>query len=152
MPADSKEEATPARPAFVDRRIELFEQFRAEHEQVQAALPRKEIKVKFGESETTATAFETNVYQAAKAAKVDKKVINRALCAIVRDPSGEPLGVVNGQWDLERPLEQDCSVELCDFESEARCPPQPRPAPLPRPAAASRSTLTRRRPARHQPP
>ena len=139
MPADAKpEEAAPARPAFVDRRIELFEQFRAEHEQVQAALPRKEIKVKFGESETAATAFETNVYQAAKAAKVDKKVINRALCAIVRDPSGEPLGVVNGQWDLERPLEQDCSVELCDFESEARCPPQqPRPAPLPPPSAAA---------------
>ena len=49
---------------------------------------------------------------------MDKKLINGAMCAIVRDTKGEPLGLVDGQWDMERPLEQDCSVELCAFDSE----------------------------------
>ena len=94
--------------------------------EVQAALPRTEITVKFGDKETKATAFETNVFQAAKAANVDKKKINSALCAIVRDTKGEPLGLVEGQWDMERALEQDCSVELCDFSSEVGCATPPR--------------------------
>ena len=64
------------------------------------------------------------MFQAAKAANVDKKLINKALCAIVRDTKGEPLGLVEGQWDMERPLEQDCSVELCDFETKVS-PPAP---------------------------
>jgi hypothetical protein len=101
----------PCAPSNADRYAE-----------VQAALPRTEITVKFGDKEAKATAFETNVFQAAKAANVDKKLINSALCAIVRDTTGAPLGLVEGQWDMERPLEQDCSVELCNFETKASAP------------------------------
>ena len=112
-----------SRPAYLDHRIELFEKFAQDFAEVQAALPRKDIKVTFpqGNKEAVVTSNETNVFQAAKAAGVDKKLINRAICAICRDPSGEPLGLVNGQWDMERPLEVDCSVELKDFESKV-CP------------------------------
>lgn len=98
--------------------------------EVQAALPRTEITIKFGDKEAKGTAFETNVFQAAKAANVDKKLINNSLCAIVRDTNGEPLGLVEGQWDMERPLEQDCSVELCDFETKASAPALSAPACL----------------------
>lgn len=98
--------------------------------EVQAALPRTEITIKFGDKEAKGTAFETNAFQAAKAAGVDKKLINNSLCAIVRDTKGEPLGLVEGQWDMERPLEQDCSVELCDFETKANAPAPSAPARL----------------------
>lgn len=51
--------------------------------------------------------------QAAKAAGVDKKMINSSLLATVHDMNGEPMGVVDGgKWDMERPLTEDCSVQL----------------------------------------
>jgi threonyl-tRNA synthetase len=115
------------RPEYLDHRIELFEKFAQDFAEVQAALPRKDIKVTFpqGDKEAVVTSNETNVFQAAKAAGVDKKLINRAVCAICRDLNGEPLGLVNGQWDMERPLEVDCSVELKDFETKVCTSIQP---------------------------
>ena len=74
----------PKRPEYVDRRIELFEKFAVEAKAKIAAMDKPTITIKFGDKECTGTAFEINVFQAAKAAKVDKKLINAALLAKVR--------------------------------------------------------------------
>ena len=111
------EKETIARPAFIDHRINLFEKFAIEFREAQASEPRKDITIKFGDKETVGQSFETTPFQAATAAKVDKKLLKGAVCAIVRDSNGDPMGLVNGQWDMERPLEADCSIELRDFSS-----------------------------------
>eukprot|EP01052_Picozoa_sp_SAG31_P009692 SAG31_NODE_515_length_14710_cov_6.289097_2_plen_173_part_00 len=111
------------RPAFIDRRIELFEEFKALADQRIAGKERKQIKVIFkteeGEKEAIVTAWDTNVFQAAKAAGVHKKVINSGLLARVHDMNGEPMGVAGeGQWDMERPLVDDCMVEILDWNTD----------------------------------
>jgi hypothetical protein len=124
MPKEPKESAPPGppAPAYVQHRIDLFTKFQKEFAEVTAAMPRSEITVKFPQysKECKGTSLEMNPFQAAKAAGVEKKLITTAMCAIVRDLKGEPMGLVNGQWDMERPLESDCSIELKFFEDEVR--------------------------------
>eukprot|EP01051_Picozoa_sp_SAG22_P014136 SAG22_NODE_1673_length_3836_cov_3.441263_1_plen_545_part_00 len=114
--------AAAVRPAYVDRRIELFEEFAALERARLEAIEKKPIKVTFvtadGDKTCEVPSWETNVFQAAKAAGVIKRTINNALMAKVKDASGNPMGAVaDGSWDMERPLTADCTVELFAWET-----------------------------------
>ncbi|KAF9233915.1 hypothetical protein BU15DRAFT_90186 [Melanogaster broomeanus] len=87
-------------PAYIDQRIELFEKLRAEIPQ-----PREEITITMPDgSERKGTSWETSPMDVAK--EVSKSLSERIVIA-----------KVNGDlWDLERPLEASCKLELLDFE------------------------------------
>ncbi|KAH0612816.1 uncharacterized protein H6S33_009196 [Morchella sextelata] len=98
-------ELEPA-PEFIPHRIQLFEKLKAEYDAEIAAKPREEITVTLpngsvivGKSwETTPAEIARNIAKSL----FEKTVISR----------------VDGQlWDIERPLEKSCSLELLDFEN-----------------------------------
>uniref|UniRef100_A0A8C2BY07 threonine--tRNA ligase n=1 Tax=Cyprinus carpio TaxID=7962 RepID=A0A8C2BY07_CYPCA len=96
-------------PAFVSGRLQLYEQLKKESDALLAerAAGGHSISVQLPDGQTLkATAWVSSPYQLACA-------ISQALadsCVIAR---------VNGElWDLDRPLETDCSLELLRFDHE----------------------------------
>uniref|UniRef100_A0A8C1YBE9 threonine--tRNA ligase n=1 Tax=Cyprinus carpio TaxID=7962 RepID=A0A8C1YBE9_CYPCA len=96
-------------PAFVSGRLQLYEQLKKESDALLAerAVGGHSISVQLPDGQTLkATAWVSSPYQLACA-------ISQALadsCVIAR---------VNGElWDLDRPLETDCSLELLRFDHE----------------------------------
>ncbi|KAH9474803.1 threonyl-tRNA synthetase [Psilocybe cubensis] len=93
------------RPEFFDHRIKMFEELKAEYDAFVAAQPREEITVTMPDgSERKATSWETSPMDVAK--EVSKSLSERIVIAKVD-------GTL---WDLERPLEKSCKLELLDFE------------------------------------
>ncbi|ETW77277.1 hypothetical protein HETIRDRAFT_65578 [Heterobasidion irregulare TC 32-1] len=113
MPKDKKKadaasqhplEMQPA-PAFFDHRIKIFDRLKAEHDAFVAAQPREEIAITLPDgSQRKGTSWETSPMDVAK--EISKSLSERLVIAKVDDVL----------WDLERPLEGPCKLELLDFE------------------------------------
>ncbi|PWY97803.1 threonyl-tRNA synthetase [Testicularia cyperi] len=98
-------EFTP-KPAYFDHRIAMFEKLKAEQDAAFAAKAREPITVTMPDgSQREATSYETSPMDVAKA--ISKSLSERIVIAKVDDQL----------WDLERPLETSCKLELFDFES-----------------------------------
>jgi threonyl-tRNA synthetase len=97
-------ELQPA-PAFFDHRIKIFEKLKAEYDDFVKAQPREEIVITMPDgSERKGKSWETSPMDIAK--EVSKSLSERIVIAKV---DGDV-------WDLERPLEGSCKLELLDFE------------------------------------
>ncbi|KAG2035579.1 hypothetical protein BDR03DRAFT_899737 [Suillus americanus] len=92
-------------PGFFDHRIKLFEELHAKYNEFMKTQPREEIIITMPDgSERKGTSWETSPMDVAK--EVSKSLSERIVIA-----------KVNGDlWDLERPLEASCKLELLDFE------------------------------------
>ncbi|GME22104.1 threonyl-trna synthetase [Neofusicoccum parvum] len=93
-------------PEYLDHRIKIFEELKAKHDADIAAKPREPInitlpdgKIHVGESYVTSPA---DIARGISKSLFERTVISRV--------DGEEL------WDLERPLEKSCTLELLDFE------------------------------------
>ncbi|EPQ51912.1 threonyl-tRNA synthetase [Gloeophyllum trabeum ATCC 11539] len=88
-------------PAFFDHRIKIFEQLKTEYDEWVKSQPRQTIHITLPDgSERQGTSWETSPMDVAK--ELSKSLSER---------------VVDGElWDLERPLERSCNLELLDFE------------------------------------
>ncbi|KAL4076562.1 hypothetical protein V8B97DRAFT_2083075 [Scleroderma yunnanense] len=93
------------RPEYIDHRITMFEELRVEYETFVRSQPRQEITITMPDgSQRKGTSWETSPMDIAK--EVSKSLSERVVIA-----------KVNGElWDLERPLEDSCKVELLDFD------------------------------------
>ncbi|KDQ13759.1 hypothetical protein BOTBODRAFT_44972 [Botryobasidium botryosum FD-172 SS1] len=92
-------------PEFFDHRIKIFDKLKAEHDEWLKNQPRQAISVTMPDgSARQGTSWETSPMDIAK--EISKSLSERVVIA-----------KVNGElWDLERPLEASCSLELLDFE------------------------------------
>ncbi|SNX87565.1 probable THS1 - threonyl tRNA synthetase, cytosolic [Melanopsichium pennsylvanicum] len=98
-------EFTP-KPAYFDHRIAMFEKLKAEQDAEFAAKPRQPITVTMPDGSTRqVTSYDTSPMDIAK--DISKSLSERIVISKVDD----------NLWDLERPLEADCKLELFDFES-----------------------------------
>lgn len=98
-------EFTP-KPAYFDHRIAMFEKLKAEQDAEFAAKPRQPITVTMPDGSTRqGTSYETSPMDIAK--EISKSLSERIVISKVDDTL----------WDLERPLQGDCKLELFDFES-----------------------------------
>ncbi|GAC98443.1 threonyl-tRNA synthetase [Pseudozyma hubeiensis SY62] len=98
-------EFTP-KPAYFDHRIAMFEKLKAEQDAEFAAKPRQPITVTMPDGSTRqGTSYETSPMDIAK--EISKSLSERIVISKVDD----------NLWDLERPLEADCKLELFDFDS-----------------------------------
>ena len=94
------------KPAYFDHRIAMFEKLKAEQDAAFAAQPRQPITITMPDgSQRKGTSYETSPMDIAK--EISKSLSERIVISKVDDTL----------WDLERPLEADCKLELFDFES-----------------------------------
>ncbi|THH20468.1 hypothetical protein EW146_g914 [Bondarzewia mesenterica] len=92
-------------PEFFDHRIKIFEKLKTEHDEFIKAQPREAIIITLPDgSERKGTSWETSPMDIAK--EISKSLSDRLVIAKVNDTL----------WDLERPLEASCKLELLDFE------------------------------------
>ncbi|OCH92766.1 threonyl-tRNA synthetase [Obba rivulosa] len=92
-------------PEFFDHRIKIFEKLKAEYDEWVKAQPREEIDITLPDgSVRKGTSWETSPMDVAK--EISKGLADRIVIAKVDDQV----------WDLERPLEGSCKLELLDFE------------------------------------
>lgn len=97
-------EMTPP-PAFLKSRNDLFNKRKAERDAWIAKQPRKDIEIEMPDgSKKKGKSWETS--PASIAREISKSLFERTVIARV---DGE-------LWDLERPLEKSCKLELLDFE------------------------------------
>lgn len=95
-------------PAFFQHRIDLFEKLKKEYDDDVAQKPRENITITLPDGKMEAgKSWETTPADIARA--LSKSLFERTVIARV---DGEHL------WDLERPLEASCRLELLDFEHE----------------------------------
>jgi len=93
-------------PEFFASRNKIFDKRKAEYDEWVAKQPREPIQVQMPNgSSKDGTSWETT--PAAIAREISKSLFERTVIARV---DGEEL------WDLERPLEKSCKLELLDFE------------------------------------
>ncbi|KAJ5020721.1 hypothetical protein J3E73DRAFT_435319 [Bipolaris maydis] len=97
-------------PAFIDHRIKIFEKLKAKYDEEIAQKPREKItitledgKIVEGESWSTSPAD--------IARNISKSLFERTVVA--RLDKGTPDETL---WDLERPLEKSCKLELLPFD------------------------------------
>ncbi|KZT43355.1 tars protein [Sistotremastrum suecicum HHB10207 ss-3] len=85
----------------------MFERLKKEHDEHVKTLPRQEIHITMPDgSQRKGTSWETSPLHIAK--EISKSLAERVVIA-----------KVDGQlWDLERPFEGSCSLELLDFEHD----------------------------------
>ncbi|ODV87463.1 hypothetical protein CANARDRAFT_26861 [[Candida] arabinofermentans NRRL YB-2248] len=94
------------RPEFIDHRIKIYEELKAKYDAEVAAKERLPIKITLKDgSVKEGTSWETSPLDLAKA--IGKSFAERQVISKVN-------GVL---WDLERPLEEDTTLEYFDFES-----------------------------------
>ncbi|KAK7683774.1 threonyl-tRNA synthetase [Cerrena zonata] len=93
------------RPEYFDHRIKMFEELKVEYDEWVKKQPREEIEVTLPDgSKRKVTSWETSPMDIAK--EISKGLADRIV-----------IGKVDGDvWDLERPLEKSCSLELLDFD------------------------------------
>uniref|UniRef100_A0A8D0G1T7 threonine--tRNA ligase n=1 Tax=Sphenodon punctatus TaxID=8508 RepID=A0A8D0G1T7_SPHPU len=97
-------------PGFIEDRLKLYETLKKEHDALlayRAGNQRKPIKITLIDGKVTeGESWKTTPYQLAAA-------ISRGFAA------NAVIAKVNGElWDLDRPLEGDCRLELLTFENE----------------------------------
>lgn len=92
-------------PEFIPHRIKIFETLKAQYDEGVAQKPREKINVTLDNDRIeVATAWETTPMWIAR--QISKSLSERIVIARV-----------NGElWDLDRPLEAACRLELLDFE------------------------------------
>ncbi|KAL5536418.1 THS1 [Sanghuangporus sanghuang] len=94
-------------PEYIDHRIKLFDQLKAEYVEFVKQQPREEITITLPDgSERKGTSWETTPMEIASG--ISKSMPERLVIAKVDDVL----------WDLERPLEKSCRLELLDFEHQ----------------------------------
>ncbi|XP_039348876.1 threonine--tRNA ligase 2, cytoplasmic isoform X1 [Mauremys reevesii] len=97
-------------PSFIDDRLKLYETLKKEHDALlayRASNQSKPIKVILADGKVIeGESWKTTPYQLA--AGISRGLADNAVIA-----------TVNGElWDLDRPLEGDCSLELLTFDNE----------------------------------
>lgn len=92
-------------PAFITHRIQLFEKLKKKADEEIAAKPRESITVTLPDGKTQpGQSWETTPGEIAR--NISKSLFERTV-----------ISKVNGElWDLERPLEGSCQLELLEFE------------------------------------
>ncbi|KAK4161668.1 hypothetical protein QBC43DRAFT_268261 [Cladorrhinum sp. PSN259] len=93
---------------FIQDRIELFDRLYKEQQEELASRPREDILITMPDgSVKTGKSYETTPAEIAKG--ISNSLLKRTVVARI---DGETL------WDLERPLEKSCKLELLDFNHE----------------------------------
>ncbi|KAF5713847.1 threonyl-trna synthetase [Fusarium mundagurra] len=95
----------PETPEFIQHRLDLFDKIKARQDAEIAAKPREEITISLPNGkEEKGTSWETTPGAIAKG--ISKSLFERTV-----------ISRVDGElWDLTRPLEKSCKLELLDFE------------------------------------
>jgi threonyl-tRNA synthetase len=94
--------------AFLQERIELFDRLYKEQQEELASRPRDDILITMPDGTVkSGKAYETTPAEIAKG--ISNSLLKRTVVARI---DGETL------WDLERPLEKSCKLELLDFSDE----------------------------------
>lgn len=97
-------------PDFFSHRIKIFEKLKAKYDAEVAARPREPITITLSDgSIKQGTSWETTPAEIAKG--ISKSLLKRTVIARLNDDN-------NQLWDLERPLEKSCKLELLPFEDE----------------------------------
>lgn len=95
-------------PAFIQSRLDLFDRLYKEQQEELAKKPRDEILITMPDgSVKPGKAYETTPAEIAKG--ISNSLFKRTVVARI---DGEHL------WDLERPLEKSCKLELLDFSDD----------------------------------
>lgn len=95
-------------PAFLQERLDLFDKLYKEQQEELAKRPRDDILITMPDGTTKAgKAYETTPAEIAKG--ISNSLFKRTVVARI---DGETL------WDLERPLEKSCKLELLDFNDD----------------------------------
>uniref|UniRef100_A0A671XC77 threonine--tRNA ligase n=1 Tax=Sparus aurata TaxID=8175 RepID=A0A671XC77_SPAAU len=104
-----KAELSPP-PQYIDERLTLYAKLKAEHEALMAERAAKDsrpIKVTLPDGKVVeAESWKTTPYQVA--CGISQGLADNTVIAKVN----------NGVWDLDRPLEDDCSLQLLKFDDE----------------------------------
>uniref|UniRef100_A0A672I7R0 threonine--tRNA ligase n=1 Tax=Salarias fasciatus TaxID=181472 RepID=A0A672I7R0_SALFA len=97
-------------PQYIDERLSLYTKLKAEHDALmaeRAAKDSKPIKVTLPDGKVVeAESWKTTPYQVA--CGISQGLADNTVIAKVN----------NGVWDLDRPLEDDCSLQLLKFDDE----------------------------------
>lgn len=94
-------------PGYLQSRIELFDRLKAEADAVLAAKESKPIKVTLPDgNEVAAQSWKTTPYELA--ASISQGLADATVVAKVNSVL----------WDLDRPLEEDCSLQLVKFDDD----------------------------------
>lgn len=97
-------------PEFLQRRVEMFDRIKKRQDEELASKPREPITITMPDGSVKAgTSYETTPADIAKG--ISNSLYKRTVVARL-DGDKEQL------WDLERPLERSCKLELLDFEDE----------------------------------
>ncbi|KAK3941197.1 hypothetical protein QBC46DRAFT_383503 [Diplogelasinospora grovesii] len=97
-------------PSFINDRVELFDKLYKEQQEELAKKPRTEILITMPDGTVkTGKAYETTPGEIAKS--ISNSLYKRAVVARL-DGDKEQL------WDLDRPLERSCKLEILDFNDE----------------------------------
>ncbi|KAH7137995.1 hypothetical protein B0J11DRAFT_449784 [Dendryphion nanum] len=97
-------------PAFFQHRIDIFEKLKAKYDEEIAQKPREDITVTLGDGKTIiGKSWETSPGEIAR--NISKSLYERTV--IARLDKGKDTETL---WDLERPLEKSCALELLPFE------------------------------------
>eukprot|EP00455_Lapot_gusevi_P049991 TRINITY_DN718_c0_g1_i1.p1 TRINITY_DN718_c0_g1~~TRINITY_DN718_c0_g1_i1.p1 ORF type:complete len:762 (+),score=325.80 TRINITY_DN718_c0_g1_i1:65-2287(+) len=107
---DKSEDDAPVlflKPDYIDHRLAMYAQIKAEQDAAFAALPREPISISLPDGNIVqGTSYETTPLDVASG--ISKGLAARMIVA-----------KVDGKvWDLTRPLERSCSLVLCDFNTE----------------------------------
>lgn len=97
-------------PQFISHRIEVFDKLKAKYDTEIASKPREPITITLADgSIKQGTSWETTPADIAKG--ISNSLLKRTVVAKL---NGDPEQL----WDLERPLEKDCKLELLSFDDE----------------------------------
>ncbi|KAG5963281.1 threonyl-tRNA synthetase [Claviceps arundinis] len=97
----------PELPQFIQHRLDIFDQIKARQDAEIAVKPREEITITLSDGkEEKGTSWETTPLMIAKG--ISKSLVERT---VITKVDGE-------LWDLTRPLEKSCKLELISFDSE----------------------------------
>ncbi|KAK1753507.1 hypothetical protein QBC47DRAFT_386607 [Echria macrotheca] len=95
-------------PAFIQERLDLFDRLYKEQQEELAKRPHDDILITMPDGTTKpGKAYETTPAEIAKG--ISNSLLKRTVVARI---DGETL------WDLERPLEKSCKLELLDFNDD----------------------------------
>ncbi|TPX44183.1 threonine---tRNA ligase [Synchytrium endobioticum] len=101
------DEASSEAAEFIDYRVRMFDKLMAEYKEHVKAQPRQAIKITLPDArQIDGISWETTPFDIAK--QLSKSVADRAVISKVN-------GVL---WDLWRPLEEDSTVQILDFEND----------------------------------
>ncbi|KAF2827223.1 threonyl-tRNA synthetase [Ophiobolus disseminans] len=97
-------------PAYIDHRIQIFEKLKAKYDEEVAQKPRENINISLGDGKIIeGQSWATSPADIARG--ISKSLFERTV--IARLDKGTPDETL---WDLERPLEKSCKLELLPFD------------------------------------